>query len=305
MVLRIFVLFFVFPYSYAQVTVSDPIYFLALGDSYTIGASVSQTESWPYQLKESLQRAGFQVDSIDIIAQTGWTTRNLSNAISSAELQANYNLVSLLIGVNDQYGGYPISDYPLNFENLLKKAIELSGGDINKVIVLSIPDYGYTPFGKSNQSQISRQIDEYNQINKRISQQYNVFYVDITPISREGLSDPDLVANDGLHPSGKMYSLWVEMIMNGVIRGYTSNEPSIVEQVQPKVYPTLVKDKIIIENVGEEAFLLIYNINGTIIVQEKLKGNLQEIDLEYLEEGIYFYSIIKTEGAQSTGKFFK
>ena len=185
--------------------------YLALGDSYTIGESVDAELRWPVQLADILSKFDVNLE-VEIIARTGWRTDDLLKAINDEGLNGKYNLVSLLIGVNNQYQGRPISQYVEEFEILLKKGIELAKeNDPKRVLVLSIPDYGYTPFGENHQETISGELDEYNRINKEISESHGVHYVDITPISRG--KDADLVAGDGLHPSGYQYSLWVQEIM--------------------------------------------------------------------------------------------
>ena len=186
--------------------------FLALGDSYTIGESVEEAERWPVQLKDSLDTRGITVDQPKIIATTGWRTDQLKQAMQPLD-KFDYDMVSLLIGVNNQYQGKSVEEYEPEFEELLGLAIERAGGDKDKVFVVSIPDYGYTTFGKANQEKISSELDEYNAVNLSISKEYGVRYFDITPISRNGLDDPSLVARDGLHPSGKQYSLWVAEMM--------------------------------------------------------------------------------------------
>lgn len=190
---------------------SDTIHYLALGDSYTIGESVKTEERYLVQLTQQLRNARLKITDPTIIARTGWTTRQLKEAINLATLRKEYQLVSLLIGVNNQYQGINIEIYKTEFRELLKKAIELAGGDKRRVFVLSIPDYAYTPFGR-NSSTISPQIDAYNAINLSITTEYGVSYFDITPISRKGLDQPSLVASDGLHPSGKMYAQWVALM---------------------------------------------------------------------------------------------
>jgi lysophospholipase L1-like esterase len=185
--------------------------FLALGDSYTIGESVSEDERWPNQLADKLK-----IERPKIIATTGWRTDDLKGAINSANLKDEYDLVSLLIGVNNQYQGKSSTQYEVEFEDLLKKAIQLAKGKRKNVFVVSIPDYGFTPFGKAKQETISLQLDEFNKINKRITERYKIRYFNITDISRKGLEDPTLVAADGLHPSGKMYTQWVEVISKGL-----------------------------------------------------------------------------------------
>jgi lysophospholipase L1-like esterase len=189
------------------------LHYLALGDSYTIGESVSELERWPNQLVDSLEKQGMYFDKPTIVATTGWRTDDLRHAIEQTKLHKNYDLVSLLIGVNNQYQGKPVEEYSREFEELLETAISLAGGNKEHVFVVSIPDYGYTPFGESNQSRITAAIDDFNSINKEITERKGVAYVYITDISRNGLRQPDLVAHDNLHPSAKMYSLWVQRIL--------------------------------------------------------------------------------------------
>lgn len=190
--------------------------YLALGDSYTIGESVSERDRWPNQLADLLISDSNHPIDTKIIATTGWRTDNLINAINIAKLKDEYDLVSILIGVNNQYQGKPVDQYAIEFEELLKTSIRLAKGKRENVFVVSIPDYGFTPFGQKNQSKISKEIDQFNEVNKKISNQYNIKYISITDISRQAISDPSLVAPDGLHPSGKMYSLWAQRITNQV-----------------------------------------------------------------------------------------
>ncbi len=186
--------------------------YLALGDSYTIGESVSEKERWPNQFASVLSKQSGKEILPTIIATTGWRTDNLINAINIAKLREEYDLVSLLIGVNNQYQGKPIDQYALEFEALLKTSIRLAKGKKENVFVVSIPDYGFTPYGQKNKEKISKAIDQFNEVNKKISDRYKVRYVSITAISRQGLDHAELVAVDGLHPSGKMYELWVKEI---------------------------------------------------------------------------------------------
>jgi lysophospholipase L1-like esterase len=190
--------------------------FLALGDSYTIGEAVTDNERWPMQLLHKLRELGYECREPKVIATTGWRTDDLNNAIDKAQLRDEYNLVSLLIGVNNQYQGKSAESYAPEFEALLHRAIHFAQGDKSKVFVVSIPDYGYTPFGKEKQEQITKAIDEFNKVNKTITEKLGITYIDITPISRRGFEDPTLVATDGLHPSGRMYSLWVEKIVEAL-----------------------------------------------------------------------------------------
>jgi lysophospholipase L1-like esterase len=182
--------------------------YLALGDSYTIGESVAEKDRWPNQLADQLKIAHPK-----IIATTGWRTDDLAGAIKSADLKDDYDLVSLLIGVNNQFQGKSATQYEIEFEELLKTSIKLGKGKTKNVFVVSIPDYGFTPYGKPKQVIITKQIDEFNAINKRIAEKFKIAYFNITEISRKGLEDPTLVAEDGLHPSGKMYAAWVDLII--------------------------------------------------------------------------------------------
>jgi lysophospholipase L1-like esterase len=205
--------FLVMPAAYGQLPDKNQrIKYLALGDSYTIGESVEENSRWPVQLVSVLRRHGYTCDEPTIIATTGWRTDDLARAIENARPPKNFNLVSLLIGVNNQYQKRPAADYEPEFEQLLKTAIVQAGGDTQKVFVVSIPDYGYTPFGRADKDRISKEIDEFNAANRKIADKYKVRYFNITEISRKGLDDPELVARDGLHPSGKMYKQWVELI---------------------------------------------------------------------------------------------
>lgn len=192
--------------------------FLALGDSYTIGESVAEEERWPVQLAKAWSEKGNPTGDPTIIATTGWRTDNLKDAIEKAQLKNDYDLVSLLIGVNNQYQGKSTEQYAIEFEELLKISIRLAKGKKENVFVVSIPDYGYTPFGLPKQKEISKALDQFNEINKRITEAAGITYINITDISRKGLDQPDLVAGDGLHPSGKMYSLWVERIVKSLGR---------------------------------------------------------------------------------------
>ena len=196
--------------------VPEEVKFLALGDSYTIGESVLARSRWPVQLADSLSKIGVDCLEPKIIAKTGWRTDDLKAAIARAKLKPEYTLVSLLIGVNNYYQGKSVESYELEFEELLSLAIKLAGGNSARVFVLSIPDYGYTPFGRDKQKKISEGIDAFNVANREIAETYDVKYYSITDISRRGLDEPDLVAVDGLHPTEKMYSEWVQRILADV-----------------------------------------------------------------------------------------
>lgn len=196
-----------------QMEIDTVFTFLALGDSYTIGESVAENERWPVQLADSLAGRGISVESPQIIARTGWRTDELAKSIEEQQPDKDFDMVSLLIGVNNQFQGRSVESYEPEFEELLKTAIEHAGGDTSKVFVVSIPDYGFTPFGQSNQKKISKELDDYNEANQRITEAYGIDYYYITDISRQGFEDPELVADDNLHPSGKQYAQWVGLIL--------------------------------------------------------------------------------------------
>jgi lysophospholipase L1-like esterase len=187
--------------------------YLALGDSYTIGESVNLYESFPYQLVQLLRRSGITIAAPEVIAKTGWTTDELQAAMQSYRFLNKYDLVTLLIGVNNQYRGRDAVQYKMELEDLLIRAIELANDKPSHVIVVSIPDYGATPFAaQMDRDKISSEIDIFNNINKALSIQYKTHYADITPGSKKAISEPGLVASDQLHPSEKEYGIWAEKI---------------------------------------------------------------------------------------------
>lgn len=197
--------------------IASSIKYLALGDSYTIGQSVCETCRYPEQLKSGLKSVYPQTDfSLKVIARTGWTTSNLISAINNENPDSNYDLVTLLIGVNNQFQHIDFSVYQKEFPQLLLKAIALAKGDKKNVIVLSIPDYAYTPYASSyseaNRMKISNEIDQYNTFAENTCSNNGVNFVSITDITRQGLSNKSLVASDGLHPSELAYKLFVERI---------------------------------------------------------------------------------------------
>ena len=187
-----------------------PFRYLALGDSYTIGESIEEAERFPNQLAAMLAVEDVTVD-VQIIARTGWTTDELWQGIQANTVTPPYDMVSLLIGVNNQYRGRSSEEYREGFIFLLNKAIEYAGGDAKRVIVFSIPDWGVTPFayGKDT-TQIANEIDAFNKVNLEESTKASTHYVDVTPSSRLALNDKTLIAGDGLHPSGKMYAEWAK-----------------------------------------------------------------------------------------------
>lgn len=186
---------------------------LALGDSYTIGEAVDENLRWPNQLAELLRKRGVAIEDVQFIATTGWTTDELNAAIDDAKPTGPYAMVSLLIGVNNQYRSRAVETFRPEFAALLKRAIGFAGGDAKKVFVVSIPDWGVMPFAKDRDAaQIAKEIDAYNAVCREESAKQNVKFIDITPISRTATTKSELIASDGLHPSGAQYTLWTEEI---------------------------------------------------------------------------------------------
>ena len=193
--------------------VPDTISYLALGDSYTIGESVEAAGRWPVQLAARLRDAGIAISEPRIIATTGWTTDELSAAMDDAEPLGGWDFVSLLIGVNNQYRGRSVDDYVGEFHRLLRRAIALAGGRAGRVLVLSIPDWGVTPFARDSGrdlQQIADDLDAYNAAAQELCDRHGVAFVDITGISRDRGDEAEMLADDGLHPSAAMYTRWAE-----------------------------------------------------------------------------------------------
>lgn len=187
--------------------------YLALGDSYTIGEAVLIQQSFPYQVVQNLREKGHSFSAAEIIAKTGWTTDELWNGIAGYQFLPKYDFVTLLIGVNNQYRGRAIIEYTSEFEKLLGKAILLADNKKEHVFVISIPDYGVTPFAKEKDPEkISKEIDIFNTANRALAIQYKVHYIEITEGSRDAAQDPSLVAEDGLHPSEKEYKKWATKV---------------------------------------------------------------------------------------------
>jgi lysophospholipase L1-like esterase len=191
---------------------------LALGDSYTIGEAVDESERWPVLLFKILNEAGIVVKMPQIVAKTGWTTDELNQAIDDANIKETFHLVSLLIGVNNQYRGRSVENYKIEFEALLKRAINFAGNEPQNVFVLSIPDWGCTPFAEGRDRQkIAEEIDAYNLVNKQISETLGVKWFDITLSTRKSIGDLSLLAADCLHPSGKNYKEWATIVASWLL----------------------------------------------------------------------------------------
>jgi lysophospholipase L1-like esterase len=188
--------------------------YLALGDSYTVGESLPLYESFPYQAVQLLRKNGHPFHAPEIVAKTGWTTFELAEHLIHTQLNASYDFVSLLIGVNNQYRGLSEEEYAADFEFLLKKSIHFAGEKHDHVIVLSIPDWGITPFAAGKDAmKIATEIDRYNETNRRISAQYYCQYIDITQGTREAQHNSKLIAADKLHPSAIEYARWAEKVL--------------------------------------------------------------------------------------------
>lgn len=203
---------------------TPPLNYLAIGDSYTIGEGVSASENFPYQLFNNSSNIEHISGDFKIIAKTGWTTENLLNAIAEEEIkEGEYNFITLLIGVNNQYQGKEFSKYEMEFNMLMDKAIEILKGKAKNLVVVSIPDYSVTPFASSKDvERIASEIKSYNDYAQAIAEQRGAQYVYITDLTQNAKDDSSLLANDKLHPSGKSYGQWVERIapeLNLIIKG--------------------------------------------------------------------------------------
>lgn len=215
---KLFIILFFLTAMTQSSTAQKTLSFLALGDSYTIGESVPVYHSFPYQTVQLLRKKGMQVHAAEIVAKTGWTTDELMAGIEKTVLEKNYDIVTLLIGVNNQYRGKAADAYAIEFEALLNKAIAFAAGNKKHVYVLSIPDWGATPFAEGrDRKKIAAEIDVFNSINKKITEAKGITYISITEGTREVPSNPKLVAKDGLHPSGDDYARWAEKLSNAIM----------------------------------------------------------------------------------------
>jgi lysophospholipase L1-like esterase len=190
--------------------------YLALGDSYSIGEGVAAEARWPMQLAHALRGEGIALADPDIIAATGWTTDELDAAIDAAQPAAGYDLVSLLVGVNNQYRGRGLDEYRHQFAALLERAIALAGDRHERVLVLSIPDWGATRFGRDcgrDLVAVARELDAFNAVARDICAAHGVAFVDITAVSRERGADAAMLADDGLHPSAAMHARWTQLAL--------------------------------------------------------------------------------------------
>ncbi|QNL21780.1 T9SS type A sorting domain-containing protein [Hyphobacterium sp. CCMP332] len=220
--------------------------FLALGDSYTIGQSVSITQRWPLQFVDSLASRGISNSNLTYIAQTGWKTTELIQNIQNVNPPNDFDLVSLCIGVNNQFQRASISDYKRDLIILISKAKEKAKQSFDNVLVLSIPDYAYTPFGQASlaSAQISSEIDDFNLVKKSVCDSLGVRYINVTSISRLGLVNPQLVANDGLHPSALQYSMWVGEILSNISAISELNNKEVLVFPNPLINSIKISEKV-------------------------------------------------------------
>lgn len=187
--------------------------FLSLGDSYTIGESVTEDDRWPVQLAGLLRADKVDVADPDIIAKTGWTTAELQTAIAERDNKNKYDLVSLMIGVNNQYRGQSVETYRTDFRALLETAVRFANGKANRVFVLSIPDWGQSPFARNRDkdpAKVGQEIDAFNAVAQDECQKAGVAFVDITPLTRSAAGDASQFADDGLHYAGNQMKHWAD-----------------------------------------------------------------------------------------------
>ncbi len=287
-ILIILLLLFPFGASTQEIDIKNPVRFIALGDSYTIGQGVDYSSNWPNQIKHSLFNDHLEIEQFKIIAKTGWRTDQLIDAIEEENPDNNYNFVSLLIGVNNQYQGRDLETYKIEFEELLNMTIELANNNPSLVFVLSIPDYAYTPFGGQD-PEISAEIDQFNNENKKITENYNVKYINITDISRMGIEDPTLIADDGLHPSEKMYTLWVNRILDNFQIPEITGSSTIIQE-NPNITYSNYNRNIEIQTQIPGQIMKLYHISGVLRLTRNLLS-YNKIMLKNFNSGIYTLAI--------------
>ena len=197
-----------------MIKTQDSCRYLALGDSYTHGEGVGSGERWPEQLAAALRRESIDIDEVRVIARTGWTSQELADGMDQESVQPGYDLVSLQVGVNNQYREQTPDTYRASFCSLLVRAIYLANDRAGRVLVVSIPDWGHTPFAldqRRDGARVARELDGYNLIAREETLRSGAQWIDITPISRRQASA--WIGADGLHPTAAQYAAWVEVIL--------------------------------------------------------------------------------------------
>jgi len=196
----------------------DSVHYLALGDSYTIGASVEREVNFPNQTFQLLKSAGFKTGSLQIIAKNGWTAEDLISAVATTNKRSNYQVVTLLIGVNNQYQGRPSKEFEPSFLSLLKSAIALTGNRPKRVFVISIPDWGITPFASGrDRKEVANEIDAYNLVCEKNAKAQGANFINITDAYRLDGAKPDYLSSDGLHPSKLEYTKWAIKLTQQIV----------------------------------------------------------------------------------------
>ena len=284
-----------------DIPVDESVTMLALGDSYTIGASVPEGERWPHQFIDELRVLGISADYPDYIAATGWTSRRLLQGIRTRlNMEKDYNLVSILIGVNNQYQGLDISMFEPDLIEIIDLALEVTDQDTSRIFILSIPDYAYTTLGGADPS-ISKEIDAYNSLKKRVASRYNIAFIDITPISRLGLGRPELVAGDGLHPSGQQYKEWVEQIMPRLDLPLSLSAIDLSGTPEPAltVYPNPAVSDIQIFSTQELDRIYLFNAYGAMLRDIQVHSLPLEMKLSQLSPGSYVLWAIPSDSKKA------
>lgn len=285
-------LIFLLPLQIFAQELKSSIKYLALGDSYTIGQSVAVDDRWPNQFSDTLNKLGYSVTQNDILATTGWTTTNLLYSLENSNLDRDYNLISILIGVNNFYQGRPVNLFRTELPELIDSALQYCNGDTNALFLVTIPDYGYTPFGSGSQASISENTDLYNGIIDSVALRYQIPVFNITPISRRGEEKPDLVANDGLHPSGKQYKLWVDFMIENMLN------PSFIHLMNSTKVDFILQNKQVhFTPLNSSGKLRVYNALGKLLHQELV----QEKDSIHIQliQGVNHFQFQSQKGVWS------
>ncbi len=283
-----------------KITIDKEVTMLALGDSYTIGQSVAIAERWPHQFIDQLGLLGIEADYPDYIATTGWTTRRLIQGMKfMLDREKDYNLVSILIGVNNQFQRIDITSYEPDLREIIDRALQIVSQDTSRLFILSIPDYAYTSYGAGN-ANISKEIDDYNTIKKQLAAEYGIAYIDVTTISRLGLLKPSLVAGDGLHPSATQYKEWVREIiprldLDQILAG---NNRELLTENPVKVYPNPTSSILHINSNLDLNRARVFNTLGGLVYDRVLETKPAQLDLSHLDPGFYIMRLSTANSKQ-------